>query len=133
TPMINALISMVANIVVAYLLAGRLGISGLAIATACGSTVNAVLNFVCIKKHYKTVFETKDRKDISKILVSSVIMALGMYLISSVLSSRIELGFSGGIIIGGIAGIFGAICYIGFCLIFKVNILLDFIKGVKNK
>jgi len=133
TPMINALISMVANIIVAYLLSEKFGISGLAIATACGSTVNALLNYMCIKKHYKTVFEDDDKKDMSKIVASSIIMAAGMYLINFVLSGRIELGFLGGILLGGASGVFGVICYIGCCFVFKVNILLDFIKGVKNK
>ena len=57
TPMINALISMVVNIVIAYVLSGPFGIAGLAIATACGSTANALLNFVCIKAHYKNLFD----------------------------------------------------------------------------
>ncbi|MBQ7985727.1 MAG: polysaccharide biosynthesis C-terminal domain-containing protein, partial [Clostridia bacterium] len=133
TPMINALISMGANIIVAYLLSGSLGISGLAIATACGSTVNAALNYICIKRHYKNVFEKSDICDVLKILLSAVIMAVVMYLVNSVLSKNFELGFSGGIIMGGVSGIFGAIGYIGSCVLLKVNILLDFIKGVKNK
>lgn len=133
TPMINALVSMVANIVVAYALSGSLGISGLAIATACGSTVNALLNYLCIKKHYRTVFEKPDKKDILKIVVSSVLMAIVMYICYTILAQRIELGFFGGIIIGGICGILGVIVYIVACLSFKVEIFVEFIKGVRRK
>ena len=46
TPMINAVISMLVNIVLAYVLSAWLGVSGLALATAGGSTVNALLNYL---------------------------------------------------------------------------------------
>ena len=92
-----------------------------------------MLNYVCIKRYYKTVFDGRDKGDVLKILASSIIMAIVMYLINYLLSQKIDLGFLGGIIIGGVAGIAGAVCYIGSCLVLRVNILLDFIKGVRNK
>ena len=133
TPMTNALISMAVNIVIAYALSGTFGIAGLAIATACGSTANAILNFICIKTHYKSLFSKADAKSILKITISALIMACAMLVIYSVLSSQIQLGFWGGIVIGAISGIVGAVIYIVSCVVLKVDILLDFIKGVKNK
>ena len=50
TPMINSIISMVFNIVLAYILFNFLHVNGLALAAAGGSICNAVLNAVCIAK-----------------------------------------------------------------------------------
>lgn len=133
TPMINALLSMAVNIGVAYTLSGTLGIAGLAVATACGSSVNAILNYICILRHYKKVFEKRDKGDILKMLASAVLMAASMYLGYKLLIGKFELGFSGGIIIGGACGILGAAVYLGACFMLKVDILLGFVKGGKKK
>lgn len=133
TPMVNALVSMAVNIIIAYTLSGKYGISGLAIATACGTSANAVLNYICILKHYKTLFLKDDGRDLIKIFISAFLMALCMYVLYSILAQRIELGLWGGIIIGGSCGILGGIVYITGCFVFKVGILLDFIKGVRHK
>jgi len=105
TPMITALISMAANIAVAYTLAGHIGISGLALATACGSSVNAILNYIFMRKYYKTLFTRTDVVNLCKIIVSSILMGLVMYIIYSLLKTQFELGFYGGIVIGGISAL----------------------------
>ncbi len=133
TPMINALISLAVNIAVAYSLSNSLGISGLAIATACGSTVNAVLNYICIMRHYKTVFEKTDKIDILKILVSTVLMTAVMILVNVTAFSGTELGFTNGIIIAMVCGGIGAIVYGIACLVLKEDILFNLVKGAKNK
>lgn len=129
TPMINALVSMVANIAVAYTLSEPLGIAGLAIATACGSTVNAVLNYTCILRHYKTLFDRTDLVNIIKIVICSLAMGVAMLICYRLLSARFELGFVGGMVIGGISGILGAIVYVAGCFVTKVDILTELIKG----
>lgn len=133
TPMINALISLGVNIAVAYTLSKSMGISGLAIATACGSTVNAILNYICITKHYKTVFEKRDIKEIIKIIISSILMAIIMTLVSFTAFSNFELGFINGIIIVAVCGGIGGVIYGITCLILKEDILSNLIKGAKNK
>jgi len=133
TPMINALISMVANIIVAYTLSQSLGIAGLAIATACGSTVNALLNYICIKKHYQTIFDKPNKADIFKILLSAILMMLVMLVAYELIAPNVEMGLLGGIILAGVCGMAGALVYIGACLIFKVDMLVSLVKGVKRK
>lgn len=133
TPMINALISMVANIIVAYALSGIFGISGLAIATACGSTVNAVLNYLCIKKYYKTVFSKKDSINLLKIIISASLMCISMYVIYNTLSYMSLMGFVGWLIIGVTSGIAGLLVYTAICFVLKVDILIDFMKGVLKR
>ncbi len=129
TPMYNALISMVVNIAVAYTLAGRLGIAGLALATACGSTANALLNYICILKHYKTLFSGADALNIIKISLSAVLMGIVMLLSYNLLSMKLELGLSGGIIMGGVSGILGLLVYVISCTLLKVDILMNLRKG----
>ncbi|MDD6213725.1 MAG: murein biosynthesis integral membrane protein MurJ [Firmicutes bacterium] len=132
TPMINALISMAVNILIAYSLAAPLGISGLALATAAGSSVNALLNYICISKHYKTLFTKSDIINTFKIAASALIMAVVMLVCYRILVDHFELGLVGGIILGGISGVLGIICYVAGCLLLRVDILINLLKGEKN-
>jgi len=133
TPMINALISLVANVVFAYALVGSMKISGLAIATACGSTINAVLNYICIVKHYKTVFEKDDRKDIFKIIISTAVMLAVIVLIYTFAFSTLELNLSNGLIISAVCGGAGLIVYLVMSLILKEEIIYNLKKEAKRK
>ncbi len=129
TPMINALLSMAANIIVAYTLSGTLGIAGLALASACGSTVNALLNYVCICRHYKSLLAGDDRADLIKILISSVLMGLVMFGIYKIMTSRMELNIVTGIIIGAVCGICGLGVYAGGCAGMKIKFVKEILKG----
>ena len=55
--MINAVLSMVCNIILAYTLSSAFGLGGLALATAGGSTINALLNYICMRKTQGRIFE----------------------------------------------------------------------------
>ena len=128
TPMINALISMVVNVLVAYALAPRLGISGLALATACGSTVNALLNFAGINKHYKKLLSKEDIVSIIKVFLAAVVAGILMLLIYRIMMNNISLDFMGGLIIGAVCALLGLTVYAVFCLIFKVDIVINLLK-----
>lgn len=132
TPMITALASMLVNIIVAYTLSGVWGIAGLAIATACGSTVNAILNYVFMKKYYKVLFEKKDYFNILKIIVATILMGTIMYIIYYLLMPHFELGLTGGIVLGGVSAVVGGIIYISCCLAFKVDVVVALLKGGKK-
>ncbi len=133
TPMINALVSMVVNIAVAYTLSGSLGISGLALATACGSSVNAFLNYICMKQHYKTLFTASDIFNILKIAISALIMGVVMLIFYKLLMSKFELGLIGGIIIGGVSGVAGLLVYAVLVWILKLDILMNLVKEGRTK
>lgn len=128
TPMINALVSMAVNIAAAYILSTRFGIAGLAAATACGSTANAVLNYVAMKKHYGSFLSKQDIKNIFKIVLAASVMAAVMLVIYQLLSVKFELGLTGGIIMGGISGCVGLAVYAVICLGLKPDILMSFLK-----
>lgn len=128
TPMINALISMVVNVVVAYALSPVMGISGLAIATACGSTVNAILNFAGINKHYKKLLSGADVMNILKVFVSSIASGLVMLIIYKIMINNISLGFVGGIVIGAVCAIAGLLVYAVACIVLRVDIVVNLLK-----
>lgn len=133
TPMITALISMLVNILVAYTLSASLGIAGLAVATACGSSVNALLNYIFISKHYKALFLKKDILGILKIVLATVAMAMTMYISQSLLFKYFEINFTGAMIVGISSGIIGVLTYALVCIISKEDIVMNILKGVKNR
>ena len=99
TPMINAIISMIVNIALAYSLSPRLGINGLALATAGGSTINAILNYICTRVLYGKLFCRKDMISFAKILLSALIMAAAVFGVYNILTGVISYSLSGNIII----------------------------------
>lgn len=129
TPMINALISMAVNIAVAYTLSGILGISGLALASACGSTVNAVLNYICIKFHYGSLMNKNDKSDMIKVLVLSILMGIAMFAVYKLLEVKLTLNMINGIIIGMVCGVCGLIVYVLGIVCLKVKFVAEILKG----
>ncbi len=121
TPMYNAIISMVANICFAYLLSARLGINGLALATAGGSTVNAVLNYICMKKKYGSFIQKKDKISILKTVVSTLIMSAVVLVAYKILSDVIQYSVIGNLMLGIICAIAGLLVYAICCIIFGVD------------
>ena len=128
TPMINALISMAVNIACAYTFSGMFGIAGLAAATACGSCANALLNYIAMKKHYGVLLDKRDKKEIVKTVFSAAVMSVVMFAVYKLMSQKFELGLSGGIIMGSVSGLFGAVIYLCLCFGLKVDILMGFFK-----
>ncbi|MBS7297586.1 MAG: murein biosynthesis integral membrane protein MurJ [Eubacteriales bacterium] len=121
TPMVNALISMAANVVMAYLFYERIGVGGLALATAGGSVVNAALNFIAYRTKQGKLFEREDLSDIVKTFLAGVIMA-GIVLALSTFTDKLIVQNTVGYIIHG------ALCGgIGLC----VYLILVYVIGVK--
>ena len=79
TPMRNSILSMVFNVILAYLLFGILKTQGLALAAAGGSIFNAVLNAVCIAKRQSGMFKKSDFASIVKVILSTLIMAAAVF------------------------------------------------------
>jgi len=116
TPMINAVISMGVNIVLAYTLSPRLGINGLALATAGGSTVNATLNYICTRVMYGRLFSREDIISLAKTLLCALIMAAAVLALYKVISGAASGTFMGNIVICSVCAVGGAAIY-ALCLI----------------
>ncbi len=114
TPMINAVISMCGNILLAYTLSELWGLGGLALAAAGGSTINAVLNYACMRKQRGRFLSRADVLDFVKIIISAIVMAGVVLLIRWLLQSRLQPGFTGNLVLCLVCGAAGAAVY-GVC------------------
>ncbi|MCX7715298.1 MAG: murein biosynthesis integral membrane protein MurJ [Clostridia bacterium] len=132
TPMFTALSSMVINIVLAYSLSHFLGVGGLALASACGSTANAILNYIFVKKKFGRLFEKEDFISLSKTLLSALIMSGIVFVLYVFLQNNVEDGFLGNLIIGASCAVVGIISYFAFSYILGVveikQLTDDFLK-----
>ena len=79
TPMRNSVISMVVNIILAYVLYKVMSTNGLALAAACGSIVNAALNWICMTRRYPGMIKKTDIFDMLKMLLAAAVMAAAVY------------------------------------------------------
>ncbi|MDK0574923.1 murein biosynthesis integral membrane protein MurJ [Clostridium perfringens] len=131
TPMINAIFSMVVNIVLNIILSRYLGLPGLAIATSISAIISTAI-LVYNLKNKMELFNIKDvLKTILKIILSSIIMGI--------VSNRLYLYFLGYIsykLALVLAIILGGIIYltlIFFMKIEEINILKNMINKCFNK
>ncbi len=111
TPMYNAIISMVVNIILAYSLSGRFGINGLALATAGGSTTNAILNYVCMRKRCQKIFEKSDIISILKTFISTVIMGIVVAITYNFIKNIISPNTIGWLICSAVSAVVGVVVY----------------------
>ncbi len=119
-PMINSIISMVVNIVLAYILFNFMQTNGLALATACGSICNAVLNAISMKMKYPGMMEKGNFTPIIKSLLSTLVMAAAVFALYSLIGARFE-GLVGNIVLAVICGAAGVIIYAFMLLITGVD------------
>lgn len=128
TPMRNSILSMVFNIIMAYVLFGLLKINGLALAAAGGSIFNAILNAICISKRRPGIIKKPDIITILKVVISSAVMGTAVFIIYK-FTGRYFDGFMGNIILCVICGVSGIIVY-GACLMISG---VDEVKSLLRK
>lgn len=128
TPMVNAILSMIFNIAFAYILSDRFGVFGLALATAIGSTINAILNYLCMRKKRGKLFSDKDIRDMAKIIISAILMAVVVILAYQSFSVWMSEGILPSILIGGVSGILGIIVYLVSLALMRETEILNIIK-----
>lgn len=130
TPMVSAIVSMIANIIMAYVFYGYIGTAGLALATAGGSWVNAVINFAAYNRKNGRIFKKEDVSDVIKTVISAALMGIVVYLLSELLEGRLEDNLTGYIIDGIICGGFGIVAYFVSAYLIGVESLKSVIGGV---
>lgn len=128
TPMINAILSMVANILTAYLLSSRMGIAGLAIAAAVGSYVNAILNYIFMKKQYNKLFSKHDLFDIIKAFASVALMSAVLAVIYKYMPLTEHSTLTNVILTLSAAVSAGFLVYAVFCYILRIDIIVNLLK-----
>ena len=111
TPMVNAIISMVVNIILAYLLSPFMGIRGLALATAIASSVDALLNYICTRKTSGKIFSKKDVLGIIKIIISAFVMSVLVVLLYNLLKDTLLVSPLGNITMLLLCALLGVVVY----------------------
>ena len=127
TPMINSIISMVFNIVAAYILFNLYAVNGLALAAALGSICNAVLNTICIAKRCPDMANKGDFISIAKIIIATIIMAAAVCVIYSFADARFG-GIAGNILTVCICTISGVVIYGAMTWVLKVKEIRGLLK-----
>ena len=133
TPMFNAIISMIINIILAYSLSSRLGINGLALATAGGSTTNAILNYICMRKRHGKLFEKSDVISVIKTVISTVVMAVFVVVTYSFIKNIAGQNFVGWIACCAVCGFVGIASYFVSCILLGVDEIKAIVKSLERK
>lgn len=128
TPMYNAIASMLINIALAYTLSARLGIYGLALATACGSSANALLNYITMRLKYGKIFKHSDIISILKTIISAILMSVTVVLAYNKLSQLIGYSVSNNLLICVVCAVIGIVVYFTLCLILGVDEIKKIVK-----
>lgn len=128
TPMINAAIAIVINIILNIVLSPLLGIGGLALATSISAIVAALLLYINLQKQIGTFIQRKNILSIIKILISSAIMGLIISplfkLLDNILTNNISVMIS----------IFtGFVIYATFTYLFKISEVQQLVKDTREK
>lgn len=129
TPMINSIISIILNIVLAITLVKVMGYAGLALGTSLSFITCTILLFISLKKKMGYFGQDKIIKTFIKSSVSSIIMGITVYTVYTLLSSKLGTEFVGDIVSLFVSVGVGLLEYICLIIIFKV----EEVKIVLNK
>lgn len=130
TPLVTSLLSMAANIAMAYIFYGHFSAAGLALATAGGSTVNAVLNFAAYRKKNGRIFTSSDMREVLKLVLCAALMCASVAAAMLFMRGRIPAGMFGYIIHGAICGAVGVIVYFGAAVVTGVDTVKNVLGGI---
>lgn len=127
TPMRNSILSMVFNIIAAYVLFGLLKTYGLALAAAGGSIFNALLNGICMVKRRPGIISRSDGVIFVKALIGSIIMAAAVFAVYRFMYDP-NGGFAWQITVCAVCAAAGVIVY-GVCVwLMKVDEVRSLVK-----
>lgn len=127
TPMINAAISMIVNIILNIILAPFLGISGLALASSISALFCSILLLINLRKKIGNMDLRNLFYSFIKIILASTIMGIGSKFVYYSLFKYINLTFS--LLISVVFGTFIYLAITHFLKIKEVNTLVSNIEG----
>lgn len=130
TPLVTALLSMAANIAMAYIFYGRLSAAGLALATAGGSMVNALLNLIAYRRSCGRIFTSADMREVLKLILCAAVMCAAVAAVAAALRGRVPAGLVGYIVHGAVCGAVGLVVYFGAALAVGVDSIKNALGGI---
>jgi putative peptidoglycan lipid II flippase len=128
TPMINAAIALIINIILNLILSKYMGLSGLALATSISIIIGSFLLFFSLRKKIGTFGMKKVSKTLIKVLFISLVMGLIARLLYFNLSPKI--GSEASLIVSIMVG---AISYLSMLFLMKVEGIDVIVKNIKGK
>lgn len=137
TPMITSLISMAFNIVLVLSMYEFIKddivklTSGLALAAASGSIVNAVLNWIMLARKMPSLVNKSDGVAFLKVIASSAVMAVGVRVLYAVLSGYTT--FLGSIVTCCLCAVVGVVVYGIMLVLLKVDMVTNLISKRQKK
>ena len=132
TPMLNATLSMVMNIILNLILIKFLGHIGLALASSISALICVILLFNSLKKRVEFFGQDEIIKTTIKCIIASSIMGLGTYFTYKYLIDILGFGTIQdfvSLIVAIIGGILIYLVLITFLKIEEINIILDRVKS----
>jgi putative peptidoglycan lipid II flippase len=133
TPMIISIVSIIINIILSFILAGHLGVVGLALAFSIASIINMFLLYIFLHCKVPGLDDHKIFVSIIKIAINSILAGAVVYLSLQILANWVNMQTFLGIFIQGLgAAIFGGICYFILGIILKLE-EVELLKKVLNK
>lgn len=128
TPMLNATIGMVLNIILNIILSELMGIGGLALATSVSSITTAYVLYIHLKKSMGEILDIKMKKDLFKMIVAASVMGVAVWL------SYINVERWGGNFVGVMVSVFaGMTVYFILTKVFRVSIYEKMKEMIKSQ
>lgn len=109
TPMVTSVISMAANVLLAVVLSGTMGIGGIALASGLAAIINAILNYIFMVKKNGRLLSGGDALDLIKMLLATGIMAAAVWFLYGACAGMSRLWQVALPTLGG-AAVYGAAC-----------------------
>ncbi|AMC92689.1 murein biosynthesis protein MurJ [Erysipelothrix larvae] len=128
TPVINATIGVVVNIILLLSLTRYLGIGGLALATSLSSLVTTILLYISLRKKIGSL----DTMSTFKSLVKIAFASLGMAVISLLLYKRLSTSISSSMSLISVI-IVGAVIYSILIIILKIDGVANIVHSLRKK
>ena len=134
TPMVTSIISMVFNIILVLAINGLIRnditklTSGLALAAAGGSIINALLNGAMLFRKYPDLIKKSEIITIVKIIIATLVMAVAVRILYMVIGGG--AGFGTSIVTCIVCAVAGVLVYGAMLILFKVE---DIIKIIPKR
>lgn len=128
TPMMNATLGMVLNIILSILFSRYIGIGGLALGTSLSSIITSILLIIHLKKKMRTFFSSKLLKNYLKIGLATGIMGICVFFMyeTAFYGMNLYIRTIGSVVVGIMA-------YLGLSIALKIEIFTNLVNILMRK
>lgn len=120
-PLIAGGTSILVNIALCGLLADRLGVAGLALASALASTVYALLLLIPLQRRGERILEGRALRDLGKMTLAAGVMGVCVWAALGALAPLLPAGKAGELLSLGLCALMGVALYFLLALILRVE------------